>query len=678
MMNKFIEFRNNTYEEENHDIYPILFLEKYINENLKVNLKESILIDQIRTILQIEHKKSLSEKDIDRLCSFLGANQYIDRFAVDTILKFCNDSTKDIFGKKIRLLLSKKEYNNQKLYHVLDICIECNIDILDDSDILFMLEKFKENLDILSILMDYMDIFKRDGFKDHIYGLLKQNYPGNIKLQMLDLLVNLYPIETLDKSLIKNNVRHENNKIFYDTYIDFLTNKLELNNKGISILQSMFYGDFEDSGKGNNGGLAVLLKDLGDEIAKNSNISSVFTITIDEKSNKPFISYYGEKHVFIRLPIYLDHSMGDPFIKRELFIKRYIGKFLKRAGIEPDVFHIRYLDNASKAVANLSKELNSKLVFTLTLDPHRNMSDEAGNFKELDFSELIEKLNKIKIGDELVYLSDGIVGLGKEKVGKELKKYFPQFKYKNIDKKVRMIGEGIQIDKSFDDGSIDLNEFMKLEENNKDFFKMPIILNVGRLSIQKGQIELLKAWSNSKLSETHNLLIIGGDLEKPSDEEKTIIGFFNDYIEKNPRLKDRFIHKGAMENEDIRLLERNIIKKDFKLPHIYLCSSIKEEFGIAILEAMAKGFLAMGPIKGGVKSYIKNEINGFLINTSNWKTIAGEAEKYIYDSEIDRDTFKTIQAQGQRTVIENFSMEKISKEFLSLYLFLKGVEYDEI
>ncbi|WP_036931309.1 glycosyltransferase [Proteocatella sphenisci] len=679
-MNEFIEFRNHIYDSESHYIYPLLFLDNYINKNKTINSKESILIKRIQTIKQIERKNTLSEKDIHELCLFLGDNPYIDRFIVDTILKFFDSYTKKIFEKKIKDIISEKECNSQKLYHVLDLCIECDMDLLDDSDILFMLQKYKLDLDIMSILMDYIDSFKRDGFKDYIYKLLTRPYPDNIKIQMLNLLVNLYTIDRIDEIFVKTNIRCEKNKLFCDSYINSLNTKFKFKKQGISILQSMFYGDFEDSGKGNNGGLAVLLKDLGDEISKDSRVSFVFTITITEKSNKAFISYYGEKHIFIRLPIYLDQSISDPFIKRELFIKRYVGKFLKKADIDPHIFHIRYLDNASKAIADLSKELNKKLVFTLTPDPHRNMFDGAGNLKEMRFKELIEKLNKIKIGDELICKSDGIVGIGDTDIKKELEIYFPQFKDENIKRKIKMIGEGIQIDKSinYDDTDIDLNELMELSEINTGFFERPIILNVGRLSIQKGQIELLKAWSNSRLSGTHNLLMIGGDLEKPNEEEAVIINFFKDYLEKYPELKGSFFHKGAMSNEKIRLLEKVIIQKDFDLPHIYLCSSIKEEFGIAILEAMSKGFLTIGPIKGGVKTYIKNGKNGFLIDTSNWETIANGSEEYIYDSKIDKDKFKKIQAQGRKTVDENFSMKRISNEFLSFYLSLKGAEDDKI
>ncbi|HSP23143.1 MAG TPA: glycosyltransferase family 4 protein [Planococcus sp. (in: firmicutes)] len=679
-MNEFIQFRNQVYDNERNDIYPLQFLDAYIHKSKTINSDERRWKEQIRTLKQLERKKKLGEKEIDELLSFLGEHPSIDRLVVDAVLKLFNDEIKQLVEKKTKDLLLEKRYDSQKIYHVLDMCIECGLDILSDDDIVFTLQKYKLDLEIISILVDYMDRFNRQGFKDHLYELLTLDYPDSIKIQAINVLRNLYSMETVDQSFVEKNVINEKNKVFFDGYMDFLHTDLAFENPGVSILQSMFYGDFEDSGKGNNGGLAVLLKGLGEEIAKDNSISYVFTITITQELTKPFISFYGDKHVLIRLPIYLDQSVRDKFIKRELFIKRQIANFLKQANIQPDVFHIRFLDNASKAVAHLCKELNRKLVFTLTPDPHRNMFDGAGQLKELGFNELLEKLNKIKIGDELIDTSDGIVGIGNAEVKKELAVYFPQFKNEHVNRKINMIGEGIQIDQSIDaeDLAIPSNRLIEWYETNKDFFERPVILNVGRLSVLKGQMELLKAWSNSRLSETHNLLLIGGDLERPNQEEETVIDFFKDHVQRHPQFKGRFMHQGAMSNADIRMLEKTIIQRDFDDPHIYLCSSVKEEFGIAILEAMSIGFLTLGPLKGGVKSYMRNGENGFLIDTSNWETIAKDAEKYLYDSKIDKDEVKKVQAAGQKTIDENFSIKKISNEFVSFYLSLKGEENHEI
>lgn len=679
-MNEFIEFRNRVYDKESNYSYPLQFLDEYINNSKAINSDEQRVVKQIRTIKQLELNEQLGEQEVDELLSFLGEHPTTDRFIVDAILHLFHDANKQIIERKIKDLFVNQQYDSQKLYHVLDLCIECDMDILSDNDILSMLQKYELDIEIVSILLDYIDRFNRQEFKDAIYKLLAMDYPDGIKIQGINALMNLYPTETIDPSFMEKHVRNKKNKMFFDSYMDFLKTDFTFEKPGVSILQSMFYGDFEDSGKGNNGGLAVLLKGLGEEISKDSRIAHVFTITITQELNKPFISSHGDKHVFIRLPIYLDQSRSDKFIKRELFIKRQIASYLKRSAIKPDVFHIRFLDNASKAVAHLSEELNSKLVFTLTPDPHRNMFEGSGQLKELGFDELIEKLNKIKIGDELIHTSNGIVGIGNGDVKTELAVYFPQFKDEDVNGKIKMIGEGIQTGQTIDEEGIAAysNRHIEWNETNKGFFEKPVILNVGRLAVLKGQMELLKAWANSKLSETHNLLIIGGDLERPSKEEEMVMEFFEDFLIQHPEFKDRFIHKGAMSNVDIRLLERDIIKRDFDYPHIYLCSSVKEEFGIAILEAMSIGFLTLGPIKGGVKSYMKNGENGLLIDTSNGETIAKETEKHLYDPKIDKDAVKQIQAAGQKTVDENFSIQKISHEFVSFYLSLEGENENEV
>ncbi|MDE0581466.1 glycosyltransferase family 4 protein [Planococcus sp. A6] len=679
-MNEFVEFRNRVYGNNGNYSYPFQFLDEYINNSTALNSDESRVVKQIRAIKQLELDKQLGEKEIDELLSFLGEHPTTDRFIVDAVLRLFNDESKQLLEAKIKELLVNQQYDSQKLYHVLDLCIECGIDMLSNEDISFMLERYKQDWEIVSLLLDYLDRFERQGFKDLIYELLELDYPDGIKIQALNLLMKLGPTEMADQSFVQKHIRNEKNEVFFDSYVDFLKTDFNFDKQGVSVLQSMFYGDFEDSGKGNNGGLAVLLKSLGEEVSKDDRIAHVFTITITQESNKPFISFHGDKHVFIRLPIYLDQSRSDKFIKRELFIKRQIAHFLKRSDIKPDVFHIRFLDNASKAVAHLSKDLNSKLVFTLTPDPHRNMFEGSGQLKEFNFNELIEKLNKIKIGDELIHTSDGIVGIGNGDVKTELAVYFPQFKDEDVNRKIKMIGEGIQTGQAINVKDIAPHSTALTEwsETNKAFFEKPVILNVGRLAVLKGQMELLKAWANSKLSDTHNLLIIGGDLERPSAEEKMVIDFFEDFLQQHPEFKDRFIHKGAMSNVDIRSLERNIIKKDFDYPHIYLCSSAKEEFGIAILEAMSIGFLTLGPIKGGVKSYMKSGENGFLIDTSNWETIARETEKHLYDPQIDKEAVKKIQVAGQKTIDENFSIQNISKEFVSFYSSLEGENENEI
>jgi glycosyltransferase involved in cell wall biosynthesis len=55
-----------------------------------------------------------------------------------------------------------------------------------------------------------------------------------------------------------------------------------------------------------------------------------------------------------------------------------------------------------------------------------------------------------------------------------------------------------------------------------------------------------------------------------------------------------------------------------------VCASLKEEFGLALLEAMAAGLLVVGPNSGGPATYVEHGETGLL--TATWdQTALGEA-----------------------------------------------------
>ena len=53
---------------------------------------------------------------------------------------------------------------------------------------------------------------------------------------------------------------------------------------------------------------------------------------------------------------------------------------------------------------------------------------------------------------------------------------------------------------------------------------------------------------------------------------------------------------------------------------IYACASIKEEFGIALLEAMACGLYVVAPAGGGPATYVEDGVTGRL--TATWDVVA--------------------------------------------------------
>lgn len=676
-MNEFTKLRKIHMDTRIEKPFPLLFLESF-EKSKTINPEDFIVIEQFKMIFQLEEKEQLNQREMFLLLSYLGKNEYINAYVVSLFIKNKSFFIQSEFAEKFIRKLIETNYDDSILYALLDTSIENNHPLIKEDLLFKILREEKINHDSFSLILDYIRHFLIDTAEEEILNWLIIEYPLPIKLQLIDLYIELYSMKQLKEAILNHDDFLQEDVELINHYIELIEKQNQNLTKEFTVLQSMFYGDFEDSGKGNNGGLAIFLKSLGTELSKTAEIERVITLTIadDWATDRSLVTYYADKHIFITLPLYVNKSIATEFLKKQHYIKRTIHRFLKRLAINPDIYHVRFLDNASKAVVTLALEQEKKVVLTLTPDPHRNMTDAKGDFNKFTCQEFIERLNKIIIGEELIDASDKIVGIGNQLVKKELEEYFPQISKEKIQSKIHMISEGIQTD----------IQLMKKEEKEitdeelnemgltKEFLKHPIILNVGRLNKLKAQDQLVKAWGNSTLPADYNLLIIGGDLENPSTEEKEMIVSFEKYLNKNSHLKEKFLHLGSLSNYQIRKLEQKIRAKQKEYPQIYLCSSKKEEFGIAILEALSQDFLVLGPKKGGVKSYLENNVNGFLIDTSDWQTIMKDTEKVLASLKNKKDRFEQIQNAGVKTVRERFSMATIAADFSNLYLSLQEKE----
>ncbi len=672
-MNAFIDMRKMYFESKSTVSFSEYYLEHRCYLNEQDDAARFLLRDKITAIRILYRVEKVSENEIIRVLSELGDNLYLDRSIVGLVVVHKSICSSVRLQDVLFCMLTDPSNTSEKIFDLLDICIECDLPLLKGDSLKKVFTQFATDYDALAILIEYMRHFLIVELADTLYDYLSKDFPENIKMQIIDFLVSCSP----DKKNMRHDIKHklisEKYLSVYLAYSKFITQEMGLKEAGIVVLQAMFYGDPEFSGKGQSGGLGTLLKTLGNQLTKHERVAQVITLTInnDWHENKPFMSHYGNGHWLIRLPVYLNLDDPHAFVRKELSIKRAVERFLSQWHVKPDVFHVRYLDNASKAIAMLSIKLNAKLVFTLTPDPHRNMADQYGKIACFKVEETLEKLNKISIGDDLIAMTDGIVGIGGNAVRHELGLYFPQLNSEKSRFELRMIGEGIDI-------GIDAQNFdvCQLLESQAQGFSIdhsnrakPVILNVGRLSFKKGQDQLIKVWGESELWKDYNLLIIGGSRDQPEEEELKISEFFEDYIGANGHLKGRFAHVAALPNDVIRSVEHKIMEGiSSHYPNVYLCSSLKEEFGISILEALSERFLVFAPIKGGVKTYITHGVNGFLVDTSNWETLLLDVEKVIYHSCRSMEDFKKIQNQGQRTVLDRFSMEEIAKHFLAFYL----------
>ena len=152
------------------------------------------------------------------------------------------------------------------------------------------------------------------------------------------------------------------------------------------------------------------------------------------------------------------------------------------------------------------------------------------------------------------------------------------------------------------------------------------LINVGRLSVEKGQLDLLKIFNNIKDKCDWNLNIVGN-----GDERKKL----EQYINEN-NLQKRVILHGFKKSDEIEELLQN--------SSIFVMTSFTESFGIVLLEAMSNGLPCVAFSSAeGAKEIISSNVDGYLINNRNFSKM----EKTILDLINDYEKRKEMGKKGQ-------------------------------
>lgn len=156
------------------------------------------------------------------------------------------------------------------------------------------------------------------------------------------------------------------------------------------------------------------------------------------------------------------------------------------------------------------------------------------------------------------------------------------------------------------------------------------IISVGRLSPEKGYLDLLKIYLDLKKKKCKWHLDIVGDGSERSRLEK--------FIKENNLENDVTLHGFKNSKEIEKLMQKS---------SIYVMTSYTESFGIVLLEAMSNGLpcLAFDSAEGA-KEVITSGRDGYLIKHRNFKAM----EKKILDLTKDIDMRKELGKNGRRKV----------------------------
>jgi glycosyltransferase involved in cell wall biosynthesis len=440
---------------------------------------------------------------------------------------------------------------------------------------------------------------------------------------------------------------------------------------GIVIAQFMFLGEIGQAGKGDSGGLGVFLSSLGDAMARTPGVAHVYTLVLVAGQVDQLQQHTGVNHTIIQVPVNARAGMDQrEMMVNEMLLENAIERTLYSNNIQPDIFHLRYADHGSLAAYRVAKRMGKKVVYTLTADPHRTLANQFTQFAldDAEMQNLDFALQRVYAADQLLEGADGLVAMPTSTGLDPLKMYFPQFQFDPDvqEKPLKILSEGIELLQP------DNGDFNPVEHVQSllapDFLRKPIMLNVGRLHPVKQQHLLVEAWASSGLWNTYNLVLIGGNLEDPSPVEAEMLGVIQGVFDRYPQAQDHFRLLPAMDNQKIRKLESALVQHlPHSLPHIYACSSLKEEFGIAVLEAMDAGLLVIGPERGGLSSYIDNGYNGFLMDTGSAVSIIDAFDWILKRDEFSVSDLHAAAAAGQTTVQASFDIEVTAQAFTNFY-----------
>ncbi len=179
--------------------------------------------------------------------------------------------------------------------------------------------------------------------------------------------------------------------------------------------------------------------------------------------------------------------------------------------------------------------------------------------------------------------------------------------------------------------------------------KGPVIGTVGRMVAEKGQIFLIQAIALLKDShpEIRCLLIGQGPLLEELKKQAKMLGVF-----------ENCVFPGVFED----------IERLYPLMDVFVLPSLREPFGLVLLEAMAAATPVVATAAGGPVSFIRSGINGRLVAPKNESALAG-AITDLLEAPGNR---QRIASAGYRCVNRNFGIQRTVSKIEGVYRAVSG------
>jgi glycosyltransferase involved in cell wall biosynthesis len=399
---------------------------------------------------------------------------------------------------------------------------------------------------------------------------------------------------------------------------------------GIRIGQVFVHTDFgggdDRAGAGDDGGIATLLTVLAGELGRLDGVADVVSIgrggVADALVNGWPRSVPGGGGAAIPFG-----AGGRVDLRRAWPHRVEIERGMRRVvrtlpGL--DLLHLRMADVGTLAAARVARRHGVPIVFTAAPDPHGVLDALAaeGRLPRAGFGDTDHVEHwwfRARMVERLAVQADHIVLLPRPDVRRTVARYLGTG---DLAEGSTIVAEGVHaatvrraraevaghalrgLGPTVDDLVAALRRMPRRRR------RLPLVVSVGRLHPAKGMTRVVRAWRDS-LASVANLVIVGGDLVTPSVDEQRVL----DEIRPLASARHGLILLGRRPHAEVAtLLEVAAGRAKGPLPcGVYVAGSTKEEFGLAIVEALAAGLPVVAPAAGGPSTYVTDGVDGVLV-----------------------------------------------------------------
>ena len=386
-------------------------------------------------------------------------------------------------------------------------------------------------------------------------------------------------------------------------------------------------------GCGETGGVASLLVSLGDALARQKDIDQVLTIglgsaedainALNVPKNTPQPFHIVSAGDTLR-PMHSTNAWEHlPVLKRS--IKRCLGHF---GGV--DLIHLRMLDAGTFAGASVANALDIPVCFSFAPDP-QNTVQSMRTGKQLtqdDFLSADAQSNlwfRARMLEKMARTSSHVALFPQKKCALLLQDIRKDLNHQTQQSVT--IAEGIDI-RLIREAALSYSHLKhhaahgviaQLEEKICATRRhLPLLLSVGRFHPIKGMARIVTAWAaNPLLHNTCNLVLVGGNLNNPSTVETSVIQAIDATVPLNdPRRAGLIMLGGRPRAETAQLMVATMMGRSgyWADGGIYVDGAPKEEFGLALIEALATGLVVVAPSTGGPSTFVDHGDTGILVD----------------------------------------------------------------